>query len=431
MRYPGQVDAAIDLLIDAENSHLPTDRVMAKFFKARRYMGSKDKAVVSGLVYAVQRNRAALNYSCEHAGLRPTPRSLIIATLLRLENKTNEEIKEIFTSEHYAPKKLDKHELDNLKKLKGIKLERASAAVQANFPSALKADLQEAFGNQVIPEVKAMNERAPADVRVNLLKTTREELLKILQGYGMEAEFTPYSPWGIRVIGTNNLFGIQEFRDGYFEMQDEGSQLLSLLCNTKPSQTVVDYCAGAGGKTLGLAMQMENKGTIYACDIHSYRLEDLKKRTRRAGVHNVRIHTLDDDNRWQKKHARKADIVLVDAPCSGTGTWRRSPDMKWKMRPEDIDEILEVQKEVMDKASKLAKVGGHFVYATCSVLPKENTKQVEAFLAENPNFKLVPIDEYLPDDSAIKGKFTTDTLQLTPLQHSTDGFFAAVMERIS
>ena len=227
------------------------------------------------------------------------------------------------------------------------------------------------------------------------------------------------------------LFGLPAFKQGWFEIQDEGSQLLALLSGVRAGQKVVDFCAGAGGKTLAMAAMMENKGTIYACDVHSKRLEQLAKRSKRAGVHNVRSHLLSSENdKWVKKHAHYADTVLLDAPCTGTGTWRRSPDSRWNLRQENLDDLVELQQSILQSAKRLVKPGGRLLYATCSLLEEENEAQVRQFLDLNPDFS--PENFEVPAAMAAypeRFKNGGHEIRTFPSLTGTDGFYVASMRR--
>src|SRR6185369_3433163 len=319
---------------------------------------------------------------------------------------------------------------------------------------------------------------ASTDLRVNTIKATREEAIAALKAEGIVAAPTTLSPVGLRVHGRPPLATLQCFKDGLIEVQDEGSQLVALLADARPGMRVADFCAGAGGKTLAIAAQMKNKGKIVACDVLEGRIERAAVRFNRAGVHNVERKALSSErDQWVKRHAGTFDRVLVDAPCTGTGTWRRNPDAKWKLSPEDLTELAEIQRNILDSAWRLVKPGGRLIYATCSLLAEENEAQVEAFLSEHADFRLVPAGEVwrevigtdFPNPSAhprnhstvipacepgsIDGaEFATAvdpgseagvtsgdgagsgalsaTLSLTPAQHGTDGFFAAVLERV-
>jgi 16S rRNA (cytosine967-C5)-methyltransferase len=257
------------------------------------------------------------------------------------------------------------------------------------------------------------------DLRVNPVKTGREEAIKILAGEGIEAEPTPLSPLGLRVKGRPALASTKAFQSGLVEIQDEGSQMLALLLDAHPGHQVVDFCAGAGGKTLAIAAMMQNKGRVIACDVLERRLERAAERFRRAGLFNIETRALSTErDPWVKRHKGKFDRVLVDAPCSGVGVWRRNPDARWRVLGPGLEELVPLQGSILESAARLVKPGGRLVYATCSLLTEENEGRVEKFLALHPEFTLVP---YGQDG----GRY----LQLTPAVHNTDGFFGAVMVR--
>jgi len=272
---------------------------------------------------------------------------------------------------------------------------------------------------------------ASTDLRVNTLKATREEAIAAMKAEGITAAPTQLSPVGLRVHGRPPLATLQCFKDGLIEVQDEGSQLVALLADARPGMRVADFCAGAGGKTLAIAAQMRNKGKIVACDVLEGRIDRAAVRFNRAGVHNVERKALSSErDQWVKRHAGTFDRVLVDAPCTGTGTWRRNPDAKWKLTPEDVAELEQVQRNILDSAWRLVKPGGRLIYATCSLLAEENEAQIEAFLAAHADFKPVPVGEVWPGAVGGDCPATSATLSLTPAQHGTDGFFAAVLERV-
>ncbi len=275
----------------------------------------------------------------------------------------------------------------------------------------------------------AMAEPAPLDLRVNLLKTTFTEAKAALASEGIEAEPTPYSPWGLRVAHRRAVTSGAAFQTGILEIQDEGSQLVSHLVGATPGMRVVDWCAGAGGKTLAIAMTMENKGQIVACDVSEKRLEGAVKRLRRAGVHNVERHLTQDGDKWVKRRAQKFDRVLVDAPCTGTGTWRRNPDGRLRLTATDLAELEPKQARILDAAERLVRPGGRLIYATCSLLREENEAQIESFCARHPAFAVIPVSQVwsLPTPIPCADPY----LVLTPKRHGTDGFFAAVLQRAS
>jgi 16S rRNA (cytosine967-C5)-methyltransferase len=272
-----------------------------------------------------------------------------------------------------------------------------------------------------------MGEPAPLDLRVNALKGSRDDARAMLRAEGVESEPTRLSPWGLRVAARQSVTTGQAFQSGAIEIQDEGSQLVAALVDARPEMRVADWCAGAGGKTLALAMTMANRGHIVACDVSAPRLEGAVRRLRRAGVHNVERHLIAAGDKWAKRRAESFDRVLVDVPCTGTGTWRRNPDARGRLRESDLAELLGKQVAILDAASRLVRIGGRLVYATCSLLAEENEAQVSAFLTRRPEFALVPLAQTwsLETPCPCEGNY----LSLTPLRHGTDGFFAAVLER--
>ncbi|MBV9811464.1 MAG: RsmB/NOP family class I SAM-dependent RNA methyltransferase, partial [Acetobacteraceae bacterium] len=300
-------------------------------------------------------------------------------------------------------------------------------AVALEVPDWLLPALLTRFGATLGAEMAALSEPAALDLRVNLLKTSRDNAAAALALEGIDAAPTPLSPWGLRVAGRRPVTTGAAFRAGLVEIQDEGSQLVAALVGARPDMRVADWCAGAGGKTLALAMAMENRGHVAACDVSAPRLDAAVRRLRRAGVHNVERHVVEPGDKWAKRRAGTFDRVLVDAPCTGVGTWRRNPDARLRLTERDLTELLPKQRDILGSASRLVRKGGRLVYATCSLLPQENEDQVSAFLSDRPDFALVPLAQAwtLPAALPVPGP----TLTLTPLRHGTDGFFAAVLER--
>jgi 16S rRNA (cytosine967-C5)-methyltransferase len=276
-----------------------------------------------------------------------------------------------------------------------------------------------------------MGEPAPLDLRVNILKGSRDEAIAALAGESIEAAPTPLSPWGLRIAGRRLVSSGAAFQSGLVEIQDEGSQILAALVDARPQMRVADWCAGAGGKTLALAMTMQNGGHIVACDGSVPRLDGAVRRLRRAGVHNVERHLIEPGSKWSKRRAASFDRVLVDAPCTGTGTWRRNPDARSRLVERDLLELVDKQAGILAAAARLVRAGGRLVYATCSVLPQENEAQVETFLAAHPEFAVVPLAQAWPEAAYLSGPPPCQGpyLRLTPLQHGTDGFFGAVLQR--
>ncbi len=305
--------------------------------------------------------------------------------------------------------------------------------VRLECPDDLFPLLRAAFGPRLKQELTALNLSAPVDIRVNTLKTGRDRLMTKLGEAGVEARPMPYSPLGLRIKGRPDLATSDAFLAGHFEVQDEGSQLVAHLVDARPGQQVLDFCAGAGGTTLALASAMENRGHLVAADVSQRRLTRAKLRLKRAGAENAERILLSgrDDDPFLKRRAGWFDRVLVDAPCSGTGAWRRHPETKWQPG-RDIARLAALQDAILVRSARLVKRAGRLLYATCSLLPQENEERVAAFLSANAAFRLVPAATLWPNHSEAPWPcLQPDFLKLTPAQHGTDGFFAAVMERVA
>jgi len=434
---PGaRLQAAIDLLIAIHSGESPADRVSAAFFRERRYIGGGDRRDVIDRVYAVLRRRAALDWWIGQAGA-PSDRLRMIAALALIDGWTADRIAGSFDGGSYRPPPLDDNERRLAKTLEGKALLSPDQPewVRFEFPEWLTDNLHRLFGPRLEPEMGALRVEAPLDLRVNTLKATREEAKVALALDGVEAKPTALSPIGLRVQGRPPLAVLPTFKDGLVEVQDEGSQLAALLVDARPGMRVVDFCAGAGGKTLAMAAAMENKGRIVACDVLQGRVDRAATRLQRAGAHNVERRGLSSErDPWVKRHLGGYDRVLVDAPCTGVGTWRRNPDAKWKLTPAFLNELIDLQKRILDSACRLVKPGGRLVYATCSLLPEENEGQIDGFLAQHQDFAVVPVAEVWRDSvgrhkDAAPCPSSDSYLRLTPAQHGTDGFFVAILQR--
>ncbi len=425
MTPAGQLAAAIDLLGLIEADPRPADAVANHFFRTRRFIGGGDRRAVSTLVWGVLRTRRHLGWWLDFCRAPQTPR-LLLAVQALFSGQTPNKIAAAFISGRYGPPPLEPAEFTILEKLSTRTLEHPDMpdAVKYEVPDWILPKLRTQFGPTLAAEMKAMNEPAPLDLRVNLLKGNRDDALLALAREGLRAEPTAYSPWGLRLANRQSVTTGKAFQEGLVEIQDEGSQLIALALDAQPGMRVADFCAGAGGKTLAIAMGMGNKGHIVACDVSEPRLDGAIKRLRRAGVHNAERHLLEPGDKWVKRQEQKFDRVLVDAPCTGTGTWRRNPDARTRLTEQDLAELTVKQAEILDRAQKLVKPGGKLVYATCSVLQDENETQTEAFMARHPEFKPLPLEA----PEALRG---SQTLRLSPARHGTDGFFAAVMVRQS
>jgi 16S rRNA (cytosine967-C5)-methyltransferase len=447
-----RIAAAIELLDAVEaTSNRPADAVANDFFRSRRYIGSGDRRAVSDRVWRVLRARRRLGWWLHearpsnalssdgapvHAGSEmaradapgATPRLLVAASLL-LEGWTLSGIRQTFSGGQFAPAGLERPETAALGPIEGHGFDHPAMpdAVRLEVPDWLLPRLTARFGAALPAEMAALSGSAPLDLRVNSLRADRAEAQAALAAEGWEARPTPISSLGLRIDGRRPITTGPAFTSGLVEIQDEGSQLVAALVGAAPGMRVADWCAGAGGKTLALASMMQNRGQIVACDVSAHRLDAAVRRFRRAGVHNVERHLLEPGDKWVKRRAGTFDRVLVDAPCTGLGTWRRNPDARLRLQENDLNELVAKQAAILDTAQTLVRKLGRMVYATCSLLEEENEAQVSAFLLRHPDFDIVPLPRAwsLATPVPNSGAF----LSLTPARHGTDGFFAAVLER--
>jgi 16S rRNA (cytosine967-C5)-methyltransferase len=411
--------AAAELLDAILSGTLPADAQMERYFRAHPKLGVRDRGRIAETVYACLRRRRTLSFIATGRPGAPAAATELIAAFIAVQDGNTRAL-------------ADAGYRDDASAL----VERARTLDDQPLPPALRLDLpdwlyerlRDQYGDgETALLARALNEPATLDLRVNTLKATRDEAAACLAAEGLPAEPTPYSPVGLRRRERAPLFKTRCFRDGLIEVQDEGSQLLSLLVEPRRQEMVVDFCAGAGGKTLQLGALMANSGSLYAFDVSSRRLDRLKPRLARAGLSNVRsvVIASERDARVRRLEG-KIDRVLVDAPCSGTGTLRRSPDIKW--RAIELDRITATQRAILAAAAALLKAGGRLVYATCSLLREENEAVVTDFLAANPGFTILPVNDVLARRN-IALTVDGDFLRLLPHRHRTDGFFAAVLER--
>jgi len=410
----------LDLAISALRSILPlahpADTTLRYFFQQER-IGSNERAFVAETVFGTLRHRLLLEHCC---GEKATPRRMALAYLIRFAGYNLREIEPV----------LQRDEKDWLATVKGVQLDTLPLSVQAELPEWLVEKMRASYTEEDILTVgRSMQQGAPLDIRVNTLLAKRDEVLQKLQEQNIEATVTPFSPVGIRLKEKIPLNRDALFTEGKVEVQDEGSQLLGLLLAPKRTDMVVDFCAGAGGKTLMLSALMNSQGRLYAMDVSEKRLANLKPRLKRSGASNIQPMLISHENDLKvKRLSGKIDRVLVDAPCSGMGTLRRNPDLKFRQSPQSLAELSQKQIAILASASRLLKKGGRLVYATCSILPEENQDIVRAFLAGHPDFVLRPAGEVLQQQKVTLEM--GDYLELRPHLHNTDGFFAAVLERI-
>jgi 16S rRNA (cytosine967-C5)-methyltransferase len=432
MTPAARISAAIEVLADIETRRRPATDALKDWGLSHRFAGSKDRAAIASLVYDALRRKSSAAWIMGEA----TPRATVLGMLRLQRGLTADGVAALCWGERFAPEPLSGAERERLEK---ADLSGAPAHVAGDFPDWIEPSLQRLFQDDLVSEMQALATRAPLDLRVNTLKVSgRDEAHDALPHLG--AIETPLSPLGLRIAPSEDGRGpaVQsepEFIKGWVEIQDEGSQLAALISGVQPGEQVVDLCAGGGGKTLALAAMMDNQGQIYATDNDARRLAPIHDRLARAGARNVQVRTPRAKADAVSDLDGRIDCVLVDAPCTGVGTWRRNPDAKWRLRPGSLDMRRKEQAAVLDRAASLVKPGGRIVYITCSILPEENDDALSAFLERNAGFKQLPPADMLAqaglDELSGLTRPTALGLQMTPRKTATDGFFVAILQRAS
>jgi len=416
------LDACAELVRLTLTFEHPADAVVSRFFRDNRGLGPRERATLAETVYTVLRKKLLFDHLAP-SGSGPKERRLAILGF----HGPRDFLKSALTEQ-------EKNWLDQCDAINPSDLMERH---RHNLPEWLVQPLKDQLGDEFWPLAESMAQNAPLDLRVNVLKEKRADVQKELARAAIKSVATPYSPWGLRIEGKPALTKLDAFTRGAIEVQDEGSQLLALLLDAKRGEMVVDFCAGAGGKTLAIGATMRSTGRLYAFDVSAHRLDALKPRMARSGLSNIHPAAIahERDERI-KRLAGKIDRVLVDAPCSGLGTLRRNPDLKWRQSAKAVQELVVKQAAILDSAARLLKPGGRLVYATCSILPQENEAIAEAFTAAHPDF--VPLDagevlSQLKVEQAASlcsgGETGTAYLRMWPHRHQTDGFFAAVWTR--
>ncbi|HXQ84976.1 MAG TPA: RsmB/NOP family class I SAM-dependent RNA methyltransferase [Xanthobacteraceae bacterium] len=431
MTPSARLSAAIEVLSDIEARPRPAAAALKDWGLVHRFAGSGDRAAIAGLVYDALRRRASSAWLMGEA----SPRAVLIGMLRRERGLGAPEIEALCSGARYAPASLTDVERTALGR---ASFAGAPAHVEGEYPDWLDPYFTRVFGDERAAEGAALASRAPLDLRVNTLKAEREDMLPKLAHLNVEP--ARWSPIGLRIqlaaeAKNPAIHAEPAFLKGLIEIQDEGSQLAALLAGAKPGEQVVDLCAGAGGKTLVLAAAMENRGQIYATDADKRRLAPIHQRIERAGARNIQVRTPRGASAILADLAGRVDLVLIDAPCSGIGTWRRNPDAKWRIRPGALAERVKAQEAALERAAALVKPGGRIVYVTCSILAEENDDQVRAFAGRRPDFSvekpanmLNPLGEraYL----FARAVLISDTgLLMTPRRTDTDGFFVSLIRR--
>jgi 16S rRNA (cytosine967-C5)-methyltransferase len=427
-----RLSAAIEAVADIDTRRRPAADALKDWGLSHRFAGSSDRAAIAGLVYDGLRRKSSSAWLMGASD----PRAVLIGMLRRERRLTVDDIAALCSGARFAPAELTEAERTALA---GDTLAGAPAHVRGDYPDWLDPDFSKVFGEDRAAEGEALASRAPLDLRVNTLKAEREEVEPKLTH--LEVEPTRWSPIGLRLrlsADSKNpaIHAEPAFLKGAIEIQDEGSQLAALFAGAKAGQQIVDLAAGAGGKTLALAAVTENTGQIYATDIDKRQLAPIHERFARAGARNIQVRTPRGEADVLADLAGRIDLVMIDAPCTGTGTWRRNPDAKWRVRPGALAERLKQQEALLDRAAALVKAGGRIAYITCSVLGEENGDQVRAFLSRRGNFSVVPPREIAAAALGERGilfchaaRLSEQGLLMTPRTTDTDGFYVAVMRR--
>ncbi|MEJ8475963.1 RsmB/NOP family class I SAM-dependent RNA methyltransferase [Roseibium algae] len=428
MKDGGRLSAAIEVLTEVETRHRPVQPALRDWGTSHRFAGSGDRTVIGNLVFDALRHKSSLTARTGSS----EPRMQILGTYVFAWGNGIDRLKEVLGEDPHSPEALNEAEESALANESVDDLE---PEVAADVPAWLWPYFEAAFGDNAVNEGKALATRAPIDLRTNSLKSDREKLLKRLAH--VNAEATSITPTALRIKakpGASRMPHVQAeegYRKGWFELQDEASQIAAALACAKPGEQVLDLCAGGGGKTLALAATMDNKGQIYAYDSDRLRLAPIHERLQRSSVRNVQVRDPASSNLDPLKEAM--DLVFIDAPCTGTGVWRRRPDSKWKLSEKALADRLEEQRKVLDTAKEFVKLGGRIAYVTCSILPQENGDQVKRFLAENSDFEAVDaiaIWKHVFGEDRLPAYVTEEGgVTLTPATTETDGFFFALLGR--
>ncbi|HOL48193.1 MAG TPA: methyltransferase domain-containing protein [bacterium] len=395
------------------NSNNSAENELKYFFKKNHSLGSNDRKIIAEIIYEILKNKILLEYYLTKNKMTINARNIILLFCVfnkKIDNinriNANQEIKEII------------EKINNF-----IYEENLPLSIKYSIPDWLISEWAEYYSEFEIKKIcEEYHKEAALIIRTNTIKIKRDELIKKLEANGIEAKPTKISPDGIIVDKRKNLFELELFKKGYFEIQDEGSQIISYLAEARQGIKVFDACAGGGGKSLHIANLMNNKGLIYAFDINENRLKKIKPRIKRANISNIRLIF---DKKKIKRLYNKFDVILIDTPCSGTGVIRRKPDILLKLTKEKIEKLSEEQLEILDEYNPILKIGGRLIYATCSIQKKENEEVIKKFLERNKNYEIIPVNEILKRQK-ISLEFSDEFLKLLPIKHNTDGFFAAV-----
>ncbi len=450
MKISSRIRAVIHILQTIDNSAIPADRVVSHWNAHNRYAGAKDKNFIARVVYDILRNRMACVWWCEKYNTPVTPYTLVLVYIYFCHTDSVQDA--FFDSQNpFSPPPLNKAQHRLYKKLHahvGLYRDDMPDFVYCNVQQWMYPLFETVYGDDTKAVLLSLNQQAPVDIRVNTLKATVQQVTAALHTQGIKTCPIYGLPHGLRVQNRHNLSALPAFKQGWFEMQDASSQRASKLVDARRGDKIVDFCAGAGGKALAIAQDLDNTGRIICCDVSENRLKRAKIRLKRAGVHNAECRPLTSEtDKWIKRRSHRFDggfdKVVVDAPCTGTGTWRRNPDQKWRITKQDIQQLTALQRRILQSASRLVVGGGRLIYMTCSLLQQENEQQVQTFLQHNRQFEWVDIrniwqdvftDMPVPQNGKNYGKSLRFRPQTAPYNtaqpsYDGDGFFIAIMVR--
>jgi|TARA_R110001583_G_scaffold39741_1_gene127282 16S rRNA (cytosine967-C5)-methyltransferase len=436
---PGaRIAAVIELYDSWTHTRDDADRVISSYFGNRRYIGGSDRRDIGERFYNLIRHQARLGWWLAECGYEyQDGRARMIAQLVLQNGRSEGDISDMFNAEEFCPDVLHPAERHLINKLAGQTIDHAAqpGAVKTELPKWLYAELLKLHHENLQAEMAAYNQPAKLDLRVNTLRGSVDSAIRSLEQDGIHnIEKTPYAPNGLRLPLGVNMLVTAAYKDGLIEIQDEASQICVRLADAQPGMTVLDLCAGGGGKTLGMAADMRCRGRILACDTHGVRLDNARKRAKRAGAGDcIQLRKIADErDSWLRSKSGFFDRVLLDVPCSGLGTLRRNPALRWRIGQRDIRVLSMQQAKILKAGAARVTKGGRLIYATCSILGEENERLIETFMRDRKDFKPVPVKEIWADAPAsvpVPGGKDKPWLRLSPNMHGTDGFFVAVFER--
>ena len=433
MKISSRISAIVQVLDTIASTNIPADKVLAHWNKNNRYAGAKDKTFIATTVYNILRNRMACVWWCEKYTTPPTPTAIVLTYVYFAHQDIIQDAFFDTHSKHALPplNTSNKRLYNKLQSHTSLYSNDMPDFVYCNVPAWMYPLFQQVYGESTRDILVSLNCEAPVDIRVNSLKSTVQAVQQELQKNGIKTTPIKGIKNGLRLQKRHSLSRVSAFQKGWFEIQDASSQRASALVHAKRGDKVVDFCAGAGGKALAIAAQMDNTGQIICCDISEKRLQRAKRRLKRAGVNNTTCRVLSSESdKWIKRrnarHDGGFDKVIVDAPCTGTGTWRRNPERKWRTSPQDLTALTALQQRILQSACRLVVKGGELIYMTCSVLQQENEDQIDTFLRQNPHFELGTFASKIPLAPMLRFRPTTDT---APTAYDGDGFFIAILVR--